>query len=316
MTTLKIWFETAQHPPEAINLDDNLPTSRLKAELLKRLAADDQLINPKADYEVVCLRTGTILPAGSTPVSYLVNNDDHFVLREASSAYAAADTTGIEPAGSSPFNTSPAAPDTRVTERTKSFTGAFSITGIAPFPLNFSDEYPVFAIRCRHEFGAAIRKPFYRENAGQPQPRGKVIYAKDYFFLTADKDRRFKWVLIDKSSHYLPDVNYLLREPGTRRLTRYSLGKDHGEKENMIYPVRSFSITGISMDGFDPTKEYPVLAIDTDQYVKENPEPGEEGQEPQPSTQSIAFFLVGDDNGEFAWIAEDECRLYPIKVQS
>jgi hypothetical protein len=60
-----------------------------------------------------------------------------------------------------------------------------------------------------------------------------------------------------------------------------------------------------------------VLAIDTDQYVKENPESGEEeGQEPQPSTQSIAFFLVGDDNGEFAWIAEDECRLHPIKVQS
>ncbi|MCG6537908.1 MAG: hypothetical protein L7F78_25125, partial [Syntrophales bacterium LBB04] len=164
------------------------------------------------------------------------------------------------------------------------------------------------------EPGAAVRNniPWFKPD--QPRPRGTVIYTRDYFFLTADKEGRFRWVSIDKSSCYIPELTDMLREHGNRRLTRYGLGKNHGECENMIYPVRPFSITGISMDGFDPAKEYPVLAIDTDQYVKENQESGEdESQEPQPSTQSIAFFLVGDDNGEFAWIAEDECRLYKMK---
>jgi hypothetical protein len=32
-----------------------------------------------------------------------------------------------------------------------------------------------------------------------------------------------------------------------------------------------------------------------------------------PATQNIAFFLTGDDNGDFTWIAEDECKLAPLK---
>jgi hypothetical protein len=87
------------------------------------------------------------------------------------------------------------------------------------------------------------------------------------------------------------------------------------EKKGMIHLSRSFSITKIEVESFDPEKSYPVLAINMDQYQENNAELGEgttEGSESQ-SPQEIAFFLVGDDNGEFVWIAEDECRLAPVK---
>jgi hypothetical protein len=81
----------------------------------------------------------------------------------------------------------------------------------------------------------------------------------------------------------------------------------------MLYPARPFNITGINMEGFDPAKTYPVLAINMDQYAENGPE--KESGEPSgpPLPQTIAFFLVGDDNGEFAWIAEDECKLAALK---
>ncbi len=86
------------------------------------------------------------------------------------------------------------------------------------------------------------------------------------------------------------------------------------EQAKMIYPIRQFSITGIEMEGFDPQGEYPVLAMETERVLQEaSEEEAEEtgGAEPRKEV-SMAFFLVGDDNGEFAWIAEDECRLYPL----
>jgi hypothetical protein len=197
-----------------------------------------------------------------------------------------------------------------------SLDGAFSITGIKPFSLDFTAEYPVFAISFRSTFAGNAMTPtnVRRSSPDSLLPRGKTIYAKDYFFLMTDKNGKFKWVAMDESSHYVPNFIDMFREHGNRRSTRYSLGKDDRERKNMIYPIRPFSITAISMEGFDPVKEYPVLAIDTDQFIKNQESEEDEVQEQQSSTQSIAFFLVGDDNGEFAWIAEDECRLYRLKI--
>ena len=81
----------------------------------------------------------------------------------------------------------------------------------------------------------------------------------------------------------------------------------------MIIPVRQFSITGIKLEGFDPDKEYPVLAVDIDEYIPETTEQEEEdeGQNLQP--ESMAFFLVGNNNGEFNWIPESACRLFPLE---
>ncbi|HEX7475354.1 MAG TPA: hypothetical protein VF318_05255, partial [Dehalococcoidales bacterium] len=124
------------------------------------------------------------------------------------------------------------------------------------------------------------------------------------------------WVSPAESSYYTLDLSKIYPVQGNRVMTRYGVSKNIGESKTMIYPVRPFSITGISMEGFDLSKEYPVLAIDIDQYIKENPVPDEiDLEEPkEPQSQSLAFFLVGDDNGEFAWIAEDECRLYAPKI--
>jgi hypothetical protein len=87
------------------------------------------------------------------------------------------------------------------------------------------------------------------------------------------------------------------------------------EKKNMIYLSRPFSITKITLEGFDPEKSYPVLAINMDQYPDKSPEQEELISEDTelPNYKEMAFFLVGDDKGEFAWIAEDECRLAPLK---
>jgi hypothetical protein len=87
------------------------------------------------------------------------------------------------------------------------------------------------------------------------------------------------------------------------------------EKKNMIYPSRPFSITKITLEGFDPAKSYPVLGINLEPNFEKNSGWGEETIETSELTASreIAFFLVGDDNGEFAWIAEDECRLAAVK---
>ncbi len=195
----------------------------------------------------------------------------------------------------------------------------FSITGIPPLYLDFTSEYPVLALRVEYLPAGDYR---VRNETSKTSPRDlwsfdKLVYAKNTSFLIADKEARFKWVSQDESS-YFGDAPAADQERHPDRSIRYSLIKEGGEKKNMIYPVRAFSITGITMDGFDPGKAYPVLAIDMDQYIPENTEAEEEKEEeediqPVQASQSLAFFLVGDDNGEFTWVAEDECRLYPLE---
>ena len=84
-----------------------------------------------------------------------------------------------------------------------------------------------------------------------------------------------------------------------------------GDYKDMIIPVRQFSITGMELKGFRPEKEYPVLAIDIDEYIPEAPEEGEVSDS-ESETESVAFFLVGNDSGEFTWVSESDCRLYPL----
>jgi hypothetical protein len=186
----------------------------------------------------------------------------------------------------------------------------FSITGIPPFTLDFKTEYPVLAINNRytHTTNAEVR----HAKTGSLWSSQKPVYVKETFFLIADKDHVFKWLSPSESSFYVGKLikNYAENK---RYFTRYSVDKDMGECKNMINPVRPFSITGITMEGFSPEKEYPVLAIDMDQYIPNNQEKEENEAQELPETQTIAFFLVGDDEGEFAWIAEDECRLFPLK---
>jgi hypothetical protein len=81
------------------------------------------------------------------------------------------------------------------------------------------------------------------------------------------------------------------------------------EEKEMILPVRPFSVTGVTLEEFDPGKEYPVLAIDIDSYI---PGEGQEGSDvPEGlASETMTFFLVGDDNGEFVWVGEDNCRLF------
>jgi len=144
---------------------------------------------------------------------------------------------------------------------------------------------------------------------------GRLIFAKETCFLTADQGGRFRWISPHQASQYRPGLAETSPpEPeGRQRLTHYSLEQDTEENTDMIYPVRPFSITDVSLDGFTPTKEYPVLAIDVDKYLPEGEM--EEGVELPGSQQpeSVAFFLVGDDKGEFAWVGEDQCRLAPLK---
>jgi hypothetical protein len=189
----------------------------------------------------------------------------------------------------------------------------FSITGIPPFYLDFTTAYPVLAVNIKYTHKAiagVILNPggLKTNNLWSGEKR---IYIKDTYFLVADKNSRFQWMSLYESSFYVSGLIKSYAEHN-KRLTQYSLDKDMGECKNMISPVRPFSITGISMEGFDPEKEYPVLAIDMDQYIPEYPEKEEPEVQEQPQSQSIAFFLVGDDNGEFTWIAEDECRLFPL----
>lgn len=82
------------------------------------------------------------------------------------------------------------------------------------------------------------------------------------------------------------------------------------ENKNMISPSIPFSITKITIEGFAPEKSYSVFAISLDQYSAKDT--GHEETE-SPESQEIAFFLVGDDKGEFTWIAEDECKLASSK---
>jgi hypothetical protein len=190
----------------------------------------------------------------------------------------------------------------------------FSITGIPPFYLDFSSEYRVLAIIVRLVRVGEISPSLIRGKIKikvEP-PSLKSIYAKRTYFLIADKDQNFRCLPEAQSSFYNPSNISIDMSHHDNRRVRYSLNNEIGENRDMIYPIRAFSITGISMEGFDPGKAYPVLAIDMDQYIPENQENEDTETRGEQPSQSLAFFLVWDDNGEFAWVAEDECKLYPL----
>jgi len=192
----------------------------------------------------------------------------------------------------------------------------FSVTGIYPAALDFKTEYPVLAARVRHSLivsGRLDLEPFPKRAVEQNYfSTTKHVYAKDSLFLIASRDGRFRWISPEKCNLFLPRLSSKFILHDKKRLTRYSLNKEMGEDKNMIIPMRPFSVTGISQEGFDSERGYPVLAIDVDQYFPETEENGEEEPAGEPSTQSMAVFLVANDAGEFAWIAEDECRLFSI----
>ncbi len=179
--------------------------------------------------------------------------------------------------------------------------GSFSLTGIPPTFLDFSTEYPILALQ--------YKKTALRVNGLLARSKSPVS-AKDLYFLIGDVEDRFKWISQSEASCFIPGAAD--HEGYKRKLRRFSLNKRLMEDEIVIYPVRPFSITAIEMEGFSLGKAYPVLAIDVDKYMKEAEINQETGEPEQPQEASMGFFLVGDDNGEFAWIAEDECRLAPL----
>jgi hypothetical protein len=194
-----------------------------------------------------------------------------------------------------------------------SLSGVFNLTAVKPHNLDYMTQYPVLAIRTTYtQMGQTrIGVKLSSSRAGDFLFDRKQIIAKDAGFLTADQDGRFKWVSPQESSLFKPQLAALYPPERHKRLTRYSVEENLGEDMNMIYPVRSFSITSIDMEGFDPGKEYPVLAIDIDKYLPEEGLDEVDHPEEQQS-ETMAFFLVGDDNGEFTWIGEDQCKLYPL----
>jgi hypothetical protein len=191
----------------------------------------------------------------------------------------------------------------------------FNLTSVESLSLDYSIPYPALAIRVSHIpalniraaiWPALLRKTNSLFNTNQ-------IYVKDTSFLTADQDNRFKWIASHHCSFYRPDLVAKNPPDKRKRLTRYSYEEINEEDMDMIYPVRPFSITNIDLEGFDPSKEYPVLAIDMDKYLPEEEEGGVDQPE-ELQSETMAFFLVADDKGEFSWVAEDECKLFPLKV--
>jgi hypothetical protein len=299
MAELNLWLiKSPSLPPVKITVDDDVSIFKLKDKLLAHF-------DVPAAYQIICLRTGKILSDEADPISFSTRDGDSFMVRQIPDTanteiknMAAAETTEI--------------PDIRESIFPKKLASTFSITGIRPYSLNFFREYPVLAINIRYgTVGLARTRSGLREDRSTGFWFGeKTIYAKDTFFLIADQGE-FRWISQSTSILFTPDSKGSQPEVEHKKSIRYSLNKDEKESRNMIYPVRAFSITGISMDGFDPAKAYPVLGIDMDQYIPENQQP-EENVTREPQSQAMAFFLVGDNNGEFAWIAEDECRLFPL----
>ncbi len=186
----------------------------------------------------------------------------------------------------------------------------FQLTGIKPHDLDITAQYPVLAVRASYGEALQTRAGISRNSLrpGIPFFDHKYILAKDYYLLTVDRIDKFRWVQPHECSLAIPEpVEY--NTENRQRLTHYSLEDDVPEEKEMIYPVRPFSITGVTLDGFDPGREYPVLAIDMDNYLPEESE--EEVDSPAGlAAETMTFFLVGDDNGEFVWVGEDNCRLY------
>jgi hypothetical protein len=312
MAEFILWLNIPGRQRVKMIVEDHQPLSWLKEEALAesglpRFGPDDRPLN----YRIVKTSTGKSLADEAAPISDWAKNGDQITIQKAVEKITAAnvDRGMIPPPLESRGKTAlPAQSRPSIT----SVSQVFSLTGVPPFNLDFSKEYPVLAVIYRYLYTGVAKRSINTSWAGldNPQPERKPIYAKDIFFLTAGADGKFCWVSPSESSCFSPGLSAYYPEHN-RRMTRYGLNKFVGDKKNMIYPVRPFSITAIEMDGFSADKDYPVLAIDVDQYVQENPEE-EDSEEQQPTTKSMAFFLVGDDNGEFAWIAEDECRLYPL----
>ena len=190
--------------------------------------------------------------------------------------------------------------------------GFIYLTAVEPFGLDYSTRYPLLAIRAKYSEAAQSRIGTRTGGAwffSLPLD-GMQICAKDTYLLTADLDGRFRWISPRHSRLHKSQLADTHRSEGRKRQTRYSIEEENWEESDVIYPIRQFSITSVNLDGFDPSKACPVLAIDTDKYLPE--EESGEVQPEGPQTETMAFFLVGDDNGEFVWVSEDECKLYPL----
>jgi len=216
-------------------------------------------------------------------------------------------------------NLSPGAPGNQPTPKKNSgaspLNSSFNLTAISPFSLDFNTRYPVLGIRVTRtpawNISSTIRPVI--SQSGNPFLNTRQIYNKETSFLTVDRDHRFKWVAPHDSSFYKPELTIINPLEKRKRITRYSVEENIVEDMDVIYPVRPFSITNIDLESFDPGKDYPVLAIDIDKYLPEDEE--NEIDRPENSqSETMAFFLVADDNGEFSWIAEDECKLFPLKM--
>jgi hypothetical protein len=299
MAELRVWLiKSPSLPPIKITIDDNISIFKLKDKLLAQC-------DPPAACQIICLRTGKILSNEAETISSSFRDDDSFMAREIpiSAVSTIEKLSNLEKAE---------IPQTKENFQSERQLSTFSITGIPPYSLNFSSEYPVLAINIRYIPTGSVRiRPGLRgDGSSYYSSAEKTIYTKNTFFLVADQGE-FRWTSQAESTLFTPEGAGLYPDNEYKQRTRYSLKENEKEPTNMIYPVRTFSITGISMDGFDPKKAYPVLAIDMDQFFPENHEK-EENVAQEPQSQTMAFFLVGDDNGEFAWIAEDECRLFPL----
>ncbi len=278
MALLELWLENGSTRTR-LRVDEHMPAADLVDELLAkstlpRTGADGRPLR----YEALNLRTERVLRRSSEPVSEVVREGDVFRMQA---------SPRVEPAG-------------------------FNLTGVPPLSMDRSTSYPVLAIRATCSLAGDSRLGARRLAGvfGSVVFNGRPILAKEVCFLVADRDGRPKWVSPNEAVLHQPGLAGPSGPQVRLRATHYSLEDETEENTDMIYPVRPFSITSVSLDGFDANKEYPVLAIDVDRYLPE--EETEEAAGPaQP--ESLAFFLVGDDRGEFAWIGEDQCRLAPLR---
>jgi hypothetical protein len=305
MADITIWLDNSQGEPVKIVADERKSIHWLKNHLAKvSILPNFSDGRSFSQYQIVSSKTGLPLLNEGEPLYRLLKQGDHISI--------IADKDVITPE-TRPL-VSPSADYSRTTDMEKaalksSFLSVAAVNGSFP---DLDKEYQVLAVAVK------------RTNIGQMPRRqnqsifsDERIYLKESYFLVFDTEGRFRWLKCDASLRFGSSLWDWQR--GLRKLNRYTVQKNIGERKNMIYPIRPFSITAINMDGFDRAKAYPVLAIDMDQYYGERqavePDRNEEIEPTGPSVsdqpESVAFFLVGDDNGEFAWIAEDECRLAP-----
>ena len=184
-------------------------------------------------------------------------------------------------------------------------------------PFTITEAGPAYS---RSKYRLPVLAIYHRKGSLRRTPANPHLFAADTLFLMADENGKFKWISPGDSlksefgmGRQSRPFDYLFDR---KKLPWGGRGQFLEENEVMIIPVRPFSITNISLDGFDSGKGYPVLAMDTEKIWQENQEPVEEesaGPASPGKQVSMAFFLVADDDGTFAWIAEDECSLYPLE---